>query len=140
MRALSLAFGLLMVAAGTVQADGPALVLAAAALVAMAVGLWSRVSATLAVVTTAAALALSGPSPVIAALAGVAAMVYLVLRHAGTGGSSASLTMPTVIGALGLSAAAVLGTTVPLALPWVPLVAPLVVVAAYVLAVNQYVG
>jgi hypothetical protein len=44
-----------------------------------------------------------------------------------------------VVGALGLSAAAVVGTAVPLALPWVPLVAPLAVVAVYVLAVGEYV-
>ncbi|MET0476114.1 MAG: hypothetical protein ABW001_15890 [Mycobacterium sp.] len=138
MRVLSLAFGLLMVAAGAVQGDGVALVAAAAALVAVVVGLVSRVSATLAVVATAAALALSAPSPVLAALAGVSATVYLVLRHSRARDASA-LTIPTVLGALGLSAAVVLGTAVPLALPWVPLVAPLAVVVLYVLAVNQYV-
>jgi hypothetical protein len=139
MRALSLAFGLLMVAAATVQGTGPGLVVSAAALIAVVAGLAWRGCATLAVVATAAALALSGPSPAIAALAGVAATVYLALRHARSGDASTSLTMPTVVGALGLSAAAVVGTAVPLALPWVPLVAPLAVVAVYVLAVGEYV-
>jgi hypothetical protein len=140
MRALSLAFGLLMVAAGTVQSGGPALVVAALALAAVVVGLVSRVSATVAVVATAAALALSGPSPVIAALAGLAATVYLALRHATAGDTSTSLTAPTVLGALGLSAAAVLGTSIPLALPWVPLVAPLAVVAIYVIVIAPLVS
>ena len=98
-----------------------------------------RVLGTVAVVATALALGISDPSPAVAALAGVAATVHLVLRHARSDHASASLTVPTVVGALGLSAAAVLGAAVPLALPWVPLVAPLVVVAIYVLALGQYV-
>lgn len=139
-RALSLAFGLLMVAAETLQGDRLALMISAGALVAVVVGLVWRMAATLAVVATAAALAVSGPSPVIAALAGLAAMVYLVLRHATSGDASGSLTMPTVLGALGLTAAAVAGAAIPLSLPWVPLIAPLAVVAIYVTVVGQYVG
>jgi hypothetical protein len=137
-RLLSLAFGLLMVAAGTVASAGPALVLAAVAVGALAVGLVIRLAATLAVVAVAGSLALSEPSPVVAAIAGLAATAYLVVRHAeGTDGASA-LTVPTVLGALGLSAATVLGATIPLALPWVPLVAPLAVVAAYVIVLDRY--
>lgn len=135
MRALSLAFGLLMVAAATVQSGGPALAVAVA-LLAVAVGLAFRAAATLAVVVTAVALALSSPAPVTAALAGVAATGYLVLRHA----PAVSLSTPTVLGALGVSAVAVLGTTIPLALPWVPLVAPLAVVAIYLLVVAPLVS
>ncbi len=140
MRALSFAFGLLMVAAGTVQSGGSALVVSAAALLAVAVGLVSRVAATLAVAATAVALALSTPSPVVAAIAGVAATVYLVLRHARGGDSAMALTAPTVLGVLGLSAVAILGAAIPLALPWVPLVAPLAVVAIYVTVVAPLVS
>lgn len=140
MRPLSFAFGLLMVAAATVRGDGPALVVAAAALAAVLAGVVIRAAATVAVVATVVVLALSAPSPVTAALAGLAATAYLVLRHATAGDASTSLTMPTTLGALGLSAVAVLGTAVPLALPWVPLVAPLAVVAIYVTVMNQYVG
>ena len=143
MRALSLAFGLLMVAAGTVRSDGPALVVAAIAGLAVVVGLVSRVAATVAVVATAAALALSEPSPVVAVIAGLAATAFLVLRHAGGGDAamaSTVLTAPTVLGALGLSAAAVLGATIPLSLPWVPLVAPIAVVAIYVTVVAPLVS
>jgi hypothetical protein len=134
MRTVSLAFGLLMVAAATVQSDGPARVAAAVALVGVLVGLVSRVAATLAVVATAVAVVLSGPSAALAAIAGLAAAVYLILRH------TASLTVPTIVAALGVSAGAVLGATIPLGLPWVPLVAPLAVVAIYVTVLREYVG
>jgi hypothetical protein len=72
---------------------------------------------------------------VVAAIAGLAATIYLVLRHARGGDAAMALTAPTVLGALGLSAVAVLGATIALALPWVPLVAPLAVVAIYVTVV-----
>jgi hypothetical protein len=137
-RALSLAFGLLMVAAVTVQSEGPALVTASAALFAVVVGLVSPVAATLAVMTTVVVLALSGPSPALAAVAGVAATAYLALRHA-EGHAPTLLSKPTLLGALGLSAVAVLASTVPLTLPWVPLVAPLAVVAIYVVVVAPFV-
>jgi hypothetical protein len=45
-----------------------------------------------------------------------------------------------VLGALGLSAVTVLGATVALALPWVPLVAPLAVVAIYVTVVTPLIS
>ena len=140
MRVLSLAFGLLMVAAATVGSSGPALVVSAAALLAVVAGLVSRAGATVAVVATAGALALSGPVPVVAALAGLAATFYLVLRHAGAGDPAMALTAPTILAALGLSAVAVIGATLPFSLPWVPLVAPLAAVAIYVIVVNRYVG
>lgn len=139
-RLLSLALGLLMVAAGTVESAGPALVLAVAAVVALVVGLVIRVAATLAVVAVAGALALSEPSPVVAAIAGLAASAYLVVRHAEGTDAASVLTVPTVLGALGLSGVTVLGATVPFALPWVPLVAPLAVVAAYVIVLDRYAG
>jgi hypothetical protein len=138
-RTLSFAFGLLMVAAGAVRSDGAALVAAAVATSAVAVGLVSAVAPTVAVVATAVALVLSGPPPAVAAVAGVAATVYLALRHARADGTSTVLTMPTVLGALGLSAVAVLGAATPLALPWVPLVAPVAVVAVYVVVVAPFV-
>jgi len=139
-RSLALAFGLLMVAAGTLAGAGPALTLSAVAGAAVVVGLLIPVAATIAVVAVAGALALSEPNPVVAAIAGLAAAGYLVVRHADGGDTAAGLTVPTVLGALGLSVVAVLGATVPLALPWVPLVAPLAVVAAYVLVLDRYVG
>ncbi|WP_233165308.1 hypothetical protein [Mycobacterium sp. AT1] len=139
-RLLSLAFGLLMVAAATLASGGPALVLAAVAVAALLAGLVIRLAATLAVVAVGGALALSEPSPVVAAIAGLAATAYLVVRHADGTDAASALTVPTVLAALGLSAVTVLGATVPLALPWVPLVAPLAVVAAYVIVLDRYAG
>jgi hypothetical protein len=86
------------------------------------------------------ALAISEPEPVVAAIAGLAATIYLVLRHARGGDAAMVLTTPTVVGALGFSAVAVLGATMALALPWVPLVAPLAVVAIYVTVVAPLVS
>ena len=139
-RLLSLAFGLLMVAAATLASGGPALVLAAVAVAALLVGVVIRLAATLAVVAVVGALALSEPSPVVAAIAGLSATAYLVVRHADGTDAASALTVPTVLAALGLSAVTVLGATVPLALPWVPLVAPLAVVAAYVIVLDRYAG
>jgi len=139
-RLLSLAFGLLMVAAATLASGGPALVLAAVAVAALVAGLVIRLAATLAVVAVVGALALSEPSPVVAAIAGLSATAYLVVRHADGTDAASALTVPTVLAALGLSAVTVLGATVPLALPWVPLVAPLAVVAAYVIVLDRYAG
>ena len=139
-RLLSLAFGLLMVAAATLASGGPALVLAAVAVAALVAGLVIRLAATLAVVAVVGALALSEPSPVVAAIAGLAATAYLVVRHADGTDAASALTVPTVLAALGVSAVTVLGATVPLALPWVPLVAPLAVVAAYVIVLDRYAG
>lgn len=139
-RLLSLAFGLLMVAAATLASGGPALVLAAVAVAALVAGLVIRLAATLAVVAVVGALALSEPSPVVAAIAGLSATAYLVVRHADGTDAASALTVPTVLAALGLSAVTVLGATVPLALPWAPLVAPLAVVAAYVIVLDRYAG
>jgi len=139
-RLLSLAFGLLMVAAATLASGGPALVLAAVAVAALVAGLVIRLAATLAVVAVVGALALSEPSPVVAAIAGLSATAYLVVRHSDGTDAASALTVPTVLAALGLSAVTVLGATVPLALPWVPLVAPLAVVAAYVIVLDRYAG
>ena len=135
-RLLALAFGLLMVAAGTVTSSGPALGLAAVAVVAVVAGLMVRLAATVAVAAVAGALALSSPQPVLAAIAGLAAAAYLVVRHGDD--AAAAATVPTVLGALGLTTVAVLGATVPFTLPWVPLVAPLAVVAAYVIVLDRY--
>ncbi|OPX07045.1 hypothetical protein B1790_25085 [Mycobacterium sp. AT1] len=129
-----------MVAAATLASGGPALVLAAVAVAALLAGLVIRLAATLAVVAVGGALALSEPSPVVAAIAGLAATAYLVVRHADGTDAASALTVPTVLAALGLSAVTVLGATVPLALPWVPLVAPLAVVAAYVIVLDRYAG
>lgn len=136
-RGLSLAFGLLMVAAGALRADQPALVASAVGTVAVIVGLRFVAAATLAVVATIVALALSEPSPVLAAVAGLAAVCYLVLLHATRG---SAMTMPTAVGAVGLSTVVVLGTALPMSLPWIPLAAPFVVLLIFAIVVVPLIG
>lgn len=128
-RLVSVAFGLLMVAAAAVQADGPALLVAGVTAAAVLVGVGVRTVATLAVIGAAAVIALSDPVPLSAALSGLSAVAYLVVRH------GATFTRPTAIGALGLTAAGLVATAIPLQLAWVPLVAPVAVPALFLLVV-----
>jgi len=131
-RALSTAFGLLMVAAAAVAADDAALVLAALATLAVLVGNVFRPAATLAVLLAAAALVLNESPAMLAALAGLCAACHLVLRH------SAAITAPTVIGAVGFTALILAAVSLPLELPWTPLLAPLVVVALVALVTRPF--
>ena len=135
---LSTAFGLMMAAAG-IQTDGPVLVVAMLTLLAVLVGIVFRVAATLAVLLAAAAVMVSDAAPMLAALAGLSAACYLVLRHteggpAGVVGASA----PTMIAALGFTFAGVLAASFPFELPWLPLLAPLAVFGIYVLATRPF--
>jgi hypothetical protein len=45
---------------------------------------------------------------------------------------------PTVVGAVGFSFAGLVATSFPLQLPWLPLAAPLAVLAIYVLATRPF--
>lgn len=138
-RALSAAFGLLMAASAAVQTDGLALVAVLLAGIAVLVGLQFRAAATLAVLLIVSAIALSGPSPLFAALSGLCATAYLVLRHAAGGPAGVvTATGPTLIAAVGFTLAGVVATLVPLRLPWLPLLAPLSVVLVYALAVHPF--
>jgi hypothetical protein len=129
MRVLSMAFGLLMVAAVAVQADAHALVAAVVAAVAVLVSIQFARAATVAVIACVVAIALSDPNPMLATLAGLNATGYLLLRHAG---AREVLTRPTMVGVLGLSALGLVATALPVALPWAPLLAPFVVLAVFV--------
>jgi hypothetical protein len=130
--ALSTAFGFVMVAAAALQADDAALGVAALAVLAVLVGNVFRPAATLAVLLTAAVVVV-GDAPVMSvAMAGLSAACYLVVRHAAT------MTAPTIIGAVGFSAAAMAAVLVPVEMAWVPLVAPLAVVALIVLVTRPF--
>jgi hypothetical protein len=133
-RALSTAFGLVMVAAAVVAADGIALVTAGFAAAAMLVGTAFRPAASLAVLTTAAVLVIADAPPLLAALSGLSAAGYLVLRH------TVAATAPTVVGAVGFTAAGLAAASLPMELPWVPVLAPLAVVVAYVLVTRPFWG
>jgi hypothetical protein len=131
-RAISTAFGLVMVAATAVEADGIALVVAGLATVAVLAGTVIGPAATLAVVLTAAALVIGDAPSMLAAMSGLSAAGYLVLRH------TASATGPTVIGAVGFTAAGLAAVSLPWQVPWLPLVAPIAVLTLVVLATRPF--
>jgi hypothetical protein len=134
---LSPAFGVLMVAStGVGSHDGPALVAALVALVMVAVGMVFRPAATLAVVLVVAAIALTDPAPMLVAMSGLAASLYLVLRHAN--GRLVTASVPTVVAAAGFTTVGLAATSFPVQLPWLPLAAPLAVLAIYLLATRPF--
>jgi hypothetical protein len=140
-RALSTVFGLLMVAAAAVGLHGSPLVTGAAAVVAVGVGIAYRPAATIAVLLSVAVIVVSNPSHVLAALSGLCAAAYLVCRHAiGEPAGIAIGSWPTVVAAVGFSFAGLVATSFPLQLPWLPLAAPLAVLAIYVLATRPFLG
>lgn len=135
-RAFSSVFGLLMVGTAAVGSHGPAMVLGVAAVVAVGFGTVVRASATSAVLLVVATILVSNQSHVLAALAGLCAAAYLVCRHAASG--PAVVSWPTVIAAVGFTLAGLVATLFPLRLPWLPLAAPLAVLAIYVLAIRPF--
>jgi hypothetical protein len=138
-RILSTACGLVMVAAVGIGSHGPALVAATAAVVTVVAGTLFRPVATLAVLLTVAVIALSNPAVTLVAVSGLAAAVYLVLRHAAGGGTGLdSVSGATVVGAVGFAFAGLVATAFPLQLPWLPLLAPLAVFAVYLLATRPF--
>jgi hypothetical protein len=131
-RAVSTAFGLVMVAAAAVQADGAGLIAAVAAAGAVLVSSWLRPVAAIAVLCTVAVIVLADAPPVLTATAGLCAAAYLVLRH------TAAVGAPTVLGAAGFTAAGLAAASLPFQLPWVPLLAPLAVLGLYVLMTRPF--
>ena len=130
---LPAAFGVLMVGAAAQRADFPALIVAAAGLVAVLVAGWLRGAATVAVLLTVCTVVLADPAPMYTALAGLAATAYLVLLH-GAGRAAG----PTMFAAVGFSALVTLALAVPVQVPWLPLVAPLVLLAVYLLSLKPF--
>jgi hypothetical protein len=136
---LSTACGLLMVAAVGVGTQGPARVAAVSALVAVTAAIMFRPVATLAVLLTVGVIALTGPTAMVAAVAGLSAAVYLVLRHGAASGIGLdSVSAATLVAALGFTLAGLVATAFPLQLPWLPLLAPLAVFAIYLLATRPF--
>ena len=133
-RTLSAAFGLVMVAAAVVAADGTALVAAGFAAAAVLVGTVFRPASSLAVLITAAVIVIADAPPMFAALSGLSAAGYLVLRH------TVAATVPTVVGGVGFTAAGLAAASLPLQVPWLPVLAPLAVVVAYVLVIRPFWG
>ncbi len=136
--ALSTGFGVVMVGLAAIGSHGLAVAVAAAALIAVGVGVASRPAGTLAVLLSVMTLLVSNPPPVFAAWSGLCAAAYLVCRHAvGTPVRAVMFSWPTVVGAVGFTIAGLVATAFPLQLPWLPLAAPLGVLAIYVLAMHS---
>ncbi len=130
-RLLAALFGVAMTAAAAVGAGTPGLAAAAVALIAVLAGLYLRAAATAAVLAAVCAVTLTEPHPMLAAASGVCATAYLVLTYA-------TLTRPTAFGIIGFAAAGVLATTAPVELSWLPLLAPVAVVAAVGIALSPF--
>ena len=135
-RALAMLFGLAMVGSAAVGTHGPALATAGVAAITVAVGMVLRSIATLAVLLSVLTMAVSDPSPLLAAVSGLCAAGYLIFRY----GSAVIGSRATLVGAVGFGFAGLVATSFPLQVPWLPLVAPLAVVAIYVLATRPFVG
>jgi hypothetical protein len=131
--AFSTAFGLLMVTAAAIHTNRAGVVAIGVAVVALLAGLRYRPAATLSVLSAIAAIVLSVPPPLFAALSGLSAAAYLVIRHA-AGAGVVTTTRPTVIAMVTFTLIGIGATSVPLHLPWLPLVAPPAVVVIFLLA------
>lgn len=137
---ISTACGILAAAATGVAAHGLGFVAAIFAVIAVLAGTFSRPAATLAVLLIVTATALNDPSPLLAALSGASATAYLVLRHAiAAPRGLVTVTKPTMIAAIGFTLAAIVAASLPLQLPWVPLLSPVTVVALYVLTTRPFI-
>lgn len=138
-RILSASCGLVMVGAVGIGSHGSVLMAAMAAMVAVVAGILVRPVATLAVLFTVVAIALSDPAAAVAGLAGLSAALYLVLRHAaGNGTGFDGVSVATLVGAVGFTFAGLAAAAFPLQLPWLPLLAPLAVFAVYLLATRPF--
>ncbi|MGB8389937.1 hypothetical protein [Mycobacterium sp.] len=139
--ALSTGFGLLMVGLAAVGSRGLAVAAWAAVLAAVVVGTAFRPGATVAVLASAFTMILSSPPVALVALSGLCAAAYLVCRHAeGTPVGVVLGSWPTAVAAVGFTFAGLVATSFPLQLPWLPLAAPLGVLAIYVLATRPFWG
>jgi hypothetical protein len=94
---------------------------------------------TLAVLLTVMVVEMSGAPATVAAVSGLSAAVYLVLRHAAGSGSGLDVVSgATLVSAVGFTVVGLVSTAFPLRLPWLPLLAPLAVFAVYLLATRPY--
>jgi hypothetical protein len=121
-----------MVASAAVQADRPGLIAALVAAAAVLAGSVFRPATAVAVLGTVVVIVLADAPPVLTATSGLCAAAYLVLRH------TVLVSAPTVLGAVGFTAAGLAAASLPFQLPWVPLAAPLAVLALYVVVTRPF--
>lgn len=127
----SSAFGILMVLTAVRPSGAIGLVALALSAAGLLAGLFIRQAAVGAVLVCIVAMAVDNPDPLFAAVAGLSAAVYLVLRYSDIS-AAATLTLPTAVGLVGFTAAGVAATAVGVQVKWLPLAAPLIVVAILV--------
>lgn len=125
-RAIPVAVGLLMVAATVPEAPQAALVAAAISGLLVVVGSRYETAAVPAVLATLAALVIGYPSATMAALSGTAAAIYVL-----TTARLATLTRPSVIGAVVCTGIALVAASIPIAVAWLPLLAPIAIVLLF---------
>ncbi len=133
-RALSAAFGAVMVLTAGIGGGPVVLAILAAAGAAVAAGLFDRRAALVAVLATVVALAVGTPTPLFAAVSGLAAATYLLTGYADRTGA-VTLTVPTVAGLVGFTLAGLAATAVTTAVTWAPLLAPAVMAAVLIVVV-----
>lgn len=130
--AFSTAFGLLMVTSAAIHADRSGAIAIGLAVAALLTGLRYRSAATFSVLLVIVAMVLSPPPLLFAALSGLSAAAYLVMRHA-VGLGVVTTTRATVLAMVGFTVVGVVATSLPLRLPWLPLLAPPAVVVMFLL-------
>jgi hypothetical protein len=134
--AFSTAFGVLMVTSATVHAGRAGYIALALAVAALLTGLVIRAASTLSVLLVIAAIVLSDPPPLFAGVSGLSAAAYLVLRHAARPSAGlVTTTRPTVVGMVAMTLVGLAATSVPIHLPWFPLLAPPAVVVLFVVVI-----
>ncbi|GBG36665.1 hypothetical protein [Mycobacterium montefiorense] len=139
--ALATAFGFLMVGLAAAGTHGPALAAGIAAVVTVGAGMVFRPAATVAVLLSVTTIVMSEPPYIYIGLSGLCAAAYLICRHAaGMPDAAVMASWPTIIAAVGFTFVGVVAMSFPLHLPWVPLAAPLAVLAIYVLATRPFLG
>lgn len=127
------AFGLLMVLAGADGATRTGWAVAAVAGVAVLLSVRIAAMASGAVLLCILTVLLSPPAPMSTAVAGLAAAAYLSLRH-----NRNRVSVPAMTGAVAFTAVATLAVAVPVELPWVPVLAPIGLLTAYVVALRPF--
>lgn len=138
-RALSPAFGAVMVLTAALDGGPVVLAILAAAVAAVAAGMFDRRAAVVAVLLTVVALALGIPTSLYAAVSGLAAATYLLTSYAEATGAN-TLTVPIVVGLVGFTLAGLAATAITTRVTWVPLLAPVVMAAVLVVVALPLLG
>ena len=131
---LPTATGLAMAAAAGIDTSTAAAIAALLSALAVGAGIGLRVAATLAVLLAAAAVLLGDAPPVQAGLVGLVGASYLLLRHT----ARELVRRSAIVAAVCFTGVAMVITSLPLDLPWLPTLAAPAMFVAYLLAVGPF--